>query len=85
MKLLIVAAGLATGATLFAADKPAILGHLETKDRVITIWAGEQPRYSVRTKDSKALAERITLQELNAKFPDLRRAVDGSYATWAGL
>jgi len=85
MKSLIAAAFLLAVPALFAADMPAVIGHLETKGCVITVWAGEQPRYSVRTKDGKAIAERITLQELNAKFPDLRRAVDGSYATWAGL
>jgi hypothetical protein len=85
MKPLIAVAFLLAVSALFAADKPAVIGHLETKGRIITIWAGEQPRYSVRTRDGKALAESITLRELNAKFPDLRRAVDGSYATWAGL
>jgi hypothetical protein len=68
-----------------AADSPAVLGHLETQGRVVTIWAGPQPSYTVRAKDGKVLAERLTLKQLNAKFPELRRAVDGSYATWAGM
>ena len=81
MKRFLSVALLLAGLTAHAAE----LGHLETKGRIVTIWAGEQPRYTVRTKDGKALAEHISLSELNAKFPELRRAVDGSYATWAGL
>jgi hypothetical protein len=85
MKRIIIAAALAIGTTLSAAETPSIIGHLESKGRVITIWAGQEPRYTVRTKDGKTLAERISLRELTAKFPELRRAVDGSYATWAGM
>jgi hypothetical protein len=85
MKRILVAVLLAGSTSLRAADTPAILGHLETQDRVITLYAGQSPRYSVRTKAGKTLAERISLQELNAKFPDLRPAMDGSYAGWAGL
>jgi hypothetical protein len=85
MKKIIVAAALTLGTILNAADAPSIIGHLESKGRVITIWAGQEPRYTVKTKDGNTLAECISLRELNAKFPELRRAVDGSYATWAGL
>ena len=85
MKKIIITAALTFGTALSAAEAPAVIGHLESKGRVITIWAGQEPRYSVRTKDGKALAERISLRELNTKFPELRPAVDGSYATWAGL
>jgi len=85
MKKIIIATALTIGTALCAAEAPSIIGHLESRGRIITIWAGQQPRYTVRTKDGKTLAEFISLQELNAKFPDLRRTVDGSYATWAGL
>jgi hypothetical protein len=85
MKPLLLASILLAGAPLFAGEEPAALGHLETKDRVVTLWAGDTARYTVRTKDGTTLAERISLQELSAKFPELRRAVDGSYAMWAGL
>jgi hypothetical protein len=85
MKKIIIAAALTIGTTLSAAEAPSIIGHLESKGRIITIYAGSQPCYTVRTKDGKILAERISLRELNAKFPELRRAVDGSYATWAGM
>jgi len=88
MKTLLVTVLLALAASAFAEDKncsPAILGHLETRDRVVTILAGSEPRYSVRSKDGKLLAEKISLNELNAKFPELSRVVDGTYAQWAGL
>jgi hypothetical protein len=85
MKKIIIAVTLTIGTTLSAAEAPSIIGHLESKGRIITIYAGPQPCYTVRTKDGKTLAERIPLWELSAKFPELRRAVDGSYATWAGL
>jgi hypothetical protein len=85
MKRLILGFVLITGTTAFAADTPAVIGHLETRNRVVTIFAGEQPHYSVSTKEGKMLAEHISLRELSAKFPDLHRTVDGSYATWAGL
>jgi hypothetical protein len=85
MRAIVIAAALAISTTLTAAEGPAVIGHLESKGRVITIYAGQQPRYTVRTKDGQTLADRISLRELNAKFPELRRAVDGSYATWAGL
>lgn len=85
MKPFLIAAALVTGSLALAADSPAVLGHLETHSRVVTIWAGQQPSYTVRSKDGKVLAERLTLKQLNAKFPELRRTVDGSCATWAGM
>ncbi len=85
MKPLLFAIAVLAGAPVLAGEEPAALGHLETRDRVITIWAGDTARYTVRTKDGRTLAERISRQELAAKFPELRRAVDGSYAMWAGL
>ena len=84
MKALITAALLASSAAL-AAESPAVLGQLEARGRVIIIWAGEQPRYTVRAKDGQTLAEGLTLRQLSAKYPELRSVVDGSYATWAGL
>ena len=85
MKRIIIAALLAIGASSLAGDAPTVLGYLEAHDRVITLYAGKTPRYTVQTKAGQTLAENISLQELSAKFPDLRPAVDGSYANWAGL
>jgi hypothetical protein len=83
---------LALAASAFAGDSrssPAVIGYLETNDRVITLYAGDKPLYTVSSKDGKRLAERISLKELSAKFPELRRVVDGACARdgrilWAG-
>ncbi len=93
MKNLFATLLLALATSAVAADKkstPAVIGYLETNDRVITLHAGDAPSYTISTKDGKKLAERISLKELNAKFPELRRVVDGTYANdgrvmWAGL
>ena len=88
MKRLIAAALLATGATVFGADQsaaPAVLGHLEAREHVLTIWAGAQPRYSVRTRDGKLLADKITAAELRARYPVLSRINDATTVAWAGL
>jgi hypothetical protein len=85
MKRFILAVVVITGTTGLAADRPVPIGHLETRGCVITIWAGAQPSYTVHSTSGKTLAERLSLREFNAKFPELRRAVDGSFATWAGL
>jgi hypothetical protein len=85
MKPILLAVVLAFSPALFAGDDPAVVGHLETARHNIVVWAGDQPRYTVRTKDGQVLAEKIPLRELSAKFPELHRAVDGSYAIWAGL
>jgi len=87
MKRILVTALLAFATVSFAEDKsaPTTLGHLETRRHVVTILAGSEPRYTVRSKDGKLLAERVSLKELTAKFPELSRVVDGTYAQWAGL
>ena len=62
---------------------PAVVGHLETRNRVITIYAGST--YSVKTKDGKVLAEKVSLEVLPAKFPDIHKLIqtglakDGSF------
>jgi len=88
MKTILIAVLLALATAAFAEDKkssPAILGYLETRDHVVAILAGAEPRYTVRSKDGKLLAERLSRKELSAKFPGLRSVVDGTCAQWAGL
>lgn len=88
MKSILTALLMSLAATAPAADKdqsPSILGHLETKDRVMTLWAGPQPCYTVRTKDGKVLAERITATELRARYPELARINDATTVAWAGM
>ncbi|MHB8524430.1 MAG: hypothetical protein ACYDH9_27240 [Limisphaerales bacterium] len=67
--------------------KPApapVIGYLETRDRVITIQAGS--KYTVKTKAGKVLAENISVDKLQAAYPDLYKLVntgvarDGSFS-----
>jgi hypothetical protein len=88
MKAILAALLVAVAATARAGDKepsPATLGHLETKDHLVTLWAGPQPRYTVRTKDGKLLADKITATELRARFPALARINNAATVAWAGM
>jgi hypothetical protein len=88
MKAILASLFVALAATASVADNErlsAILGHLETKDRFVTLWAGPQPRYTVRTRDGKLLAERISAAELRTRYPELSRINDATTVAWAGL
>jgi len=88
MKTILVTLMMAASASAVAGENngpPAALGHLRTNDRVVTLWAGEQPRYTVRTKDGKLLADKITAAELRSRYPDLYRINDATTVAWAGL
>jgi hypothetical protein len=84
---------LALATNAFAGDSrssPVTVGYLETNDRVVTLYAGDKPLYTVSTRDGRRLAERISLKELSARFPELRRVVEGARARddrtlWAGM
>jgi len=56
------------------------LGFIETRDRSIEIKAGDTGSYTVRTKDGKVLAERISASQLQAQFPQLHEIVRYGYA-----
>jgi hypothetical protein len=88
MKAILATLLVSFAAIAFGADKsqaPPILGHLETQDRVVTLWAGPQPCYTVRTKDGKMLADKISASELRACYPELARINDATTVAWAGL
>ncbi|MDP6470356.1 MAG: DUF4974 domain-containing protein [Pseudomonadales bacterium] len=62
-----------------------VVGHLKTRDKVITIRAGEGgPLYTIKSEGGAILAADLTHEELAAKFPDLKRVVQGGIADWAG-
>jgi hypothetical protein len=69
------------------ASKPyAIIGHLESKNRRITIAAGPHgPLYTIKTKEGQVLATRIDEKSLQAKYPDIyaemKTGVAGNDAT----
>ncbi len=84
MKAILLAALIPTG-VLAAGPEPAVLGHLETQNRVITIFAGEKPRYTVATKDGKVLAERMTPDQLQKASPELAKFLRDALAPRAGI
>ena len=88
MKAILAALLLALTATAFGSDgriAPTVLGYLETQNRMITFYAGIEVRYTVRTKEGKVLAEKITAPELRACFPELAQITDATVVAWAGL
>lgn len=69
-----------------------VIVHLETRDAVITAMAGpDGPVYTVRTRDGRMLARRLSEQELQVRLPRIHRLLKTSYAQpkqgnvmWAG-
>ncbi|MEK7684548.1 MAG: hypothetical protein AAB466_03910 [Verrucomicrobiota bacterium] len=59
-------------------SSPPVLCYLETRDRIIAIKAGN--RYTVKTKTGKLLAENVTLEKLQASYPELHKLVTGGMA-----
>ena len=50
----------------------SVIGHLESRDRIITVSKGPKgPLFTITTKDGKILATRIDEKRLQAKYPDL--------------
>jgi hypothetical protein len=72
-KVILAAALIPTGLPAGEANRPAVLGHLETQGRVVTIFAGEKPTYTVKTKDGTILAERVASDQLQQKDPALAK------------
>ena len=66
--------------------KGSVIGHLESRNRIITITSGPKgPLYTVKTKDGKTLATKIDEKALQAQYPDiyheLKSGVAGDDAT----
>jgi propanediol dehydratase small subunit len=62
------------------ADYP-IIGHIEKRDRTITIKAGpKETIYSVKSADGKVLCNNVTLEQLRAQSPDLHEFVKTAVA-----
>ena len=60
-----------------AEDGPlAVIGHLEFRDKVVTIFSSSSgPRYTIATKEGKMIAARLGEEELLAEFPDLYQSI----------
>ncbi|MFC1451818.1 PEGA domain-containing protein [Verrucomicrobiota bacterium] len=62
------------------------IGHLRTRDKLITIRTGpDGPLWTVRSDSGAVLAEDLSAAALSAKFPELRDVVEGGIADWAGI
>ena len=62
------------------ADFP-IIGHIEKRDRTITIKSGpKETIYSVKSADGKVLCNNLTLEQLRAQSPELHEFVKTAVA-----
>ena len=56
-----------------------VIGHLETKDKLITIRESpDGPLYTVKSEDGKILARDLAADDVGARFPELKPLI------WAG-
>jgi hypothetical protein len=55
-----------------------VIGHLETRDRVVTMMAGRT--YVIRTKEGRVLAENISSEKLQAMYPEIYELVNSGLA-----
>ena len=63
------------------AVKPPVIGHLETRDKFVTIQSGPTGlRYLVKTKDGKVLHENLSEEQLKAQAPEIHELIKTSVA-----
>lgn len=64
-----------------------IVGHLKTRNKMITIRSGpDGPLYTVRSEDGTVLAAGLPADEFSARFPELKGVVERGVAgseVWA--
>ena len=69
-------------------SKGSVIGHLKTRDQVITITAGpDGSLYTIKSKEGGMIALNISDEELASRFPDLHEKIEKSLADpkiWAG-
>jgi len=66
------------------ADYP-IIGHIEKRDRTITIKAGPKgPVYTIKNADAKIVYENISAEQLRAQAPELHEFIKGAFAGGSG-
>jgi hypothetical protein len=63
-----------------------VIGHLQHRDRVVTIKSGTQgPVYSVHTADGKSLFENLTAEQLKTRSPEIYNVIDRAHVGQAEL
>src|SRR5438067_8228777 len=59
----------------------ALIGHLETRDKIVTIQSGANGlRYLVKTKEGKVLHENLSEEQLKAQAPEIHELIKMSVA-----
>ena len=70
-------------------SKGSVIGHLKTRDRVITITTGpDGPLYTINSKEGRLIALNLSGEELATRFPALHEKIEKSLADpkiWAGI
>jgi len=63
------------------ATNSALIGHLETRDKIVTIQSGATGlRYLVKTKEGKVLHENLSEEQLKAQAPEIHELIKMSVA-----
>ncbi len=63
-----------------------VICHLKTRDKLITVCAGEEMAlYTVKTHSGAVLAVNLSAMELSTRFPELKGVVEQGIADWAGM
>jgi len=63
-----------------------VIGHLEHRDRVVTIKSGAQGVvYTVQSRDGKILFDNLTAAQLKSQSPELHDFIESGTASHAGM
>ena len=63
-----------------------VIGHLEHRDRIVTIKSGDQGTvYSVTSKDGKLLFENLTAAQLKEQSPEIHSFIEAATAGFASV
>ena len=61
-------------------DAHKLIMILQTRDYMVEIYGGPDQLFSVSTQDGVALGEKLGLEELKVRFPELHELLNGSWA-----
>jgi hypothetical protein len=67
-------------------SEKAVIGQIQTRDKVIIIRSGADGQlYTIKSKDGNLLAADLNAGELNARFPELKEVIQNGLAGDASL
>jgi hypothetical protein len=74
------------GSALAEADPLRVLGHLRSRDHWLTIYSSpDGPRFTVAGADGRELEHALSLEDLEARHPELSDLYRGAVASGEGL